>query len=207
MDGNSLQIAYAVVGKKAAGKGTFGARLAEKHGFTVFTMSTPMRAMATKEVGPDYAVADLVRIADRERAKHGAGYWATELLRLANEQGVRRLCVDGVRNPGEIEALRAGLPEGVPLILIGIVAPFKRRFEWAKKRLQSGDPLTEEGFRRMDEIDLGGPSQPEHGQQVARCLGMVPPENVYDNAKSLEAYHGWIDGQAARDLDDLASAQ
>lgn len=205
MSGNPtfFDIVYAVVGLKAAGKGEFGAYLAAKHDFTIYTMSTPMRAVAEKEVdamvragerpaGSKYTVPDLVRIGDRERGIHGAGYWAKELIRLANERQVQKLIVDGVRNLGEIVTLRESMPEGVPFKLVGIVADFDIRFARAQKRQQSGDPITLEGFQQMDIIDRGGPSLPEHGQQVDLCLSMVPPGYLYDNSGSLEDYHDWI---------------
>lgn len=124
-----IKIVDAVVGLKSVGKGLYGKHLQARHGYELYTMSTPIRAVADSEMGRDaagkslYKVADLVRIADRERAKHGHGYWATELVKLADERKVERLAVDGVRNPGEIEALRAALPPGAIFRLHGVVAP------------------------------------------------------------------------------------
>ncbi|MEY4723450.1 MAG: hypothetical protein RLZZ324_963 [Candidatus Parcubacteria bacterium] len=207
---SSLEIVYAVAGLKAAGKGEFGKRLAERFGFTVLTYSTPIRAVAERELGfeadgktPKYKVADLVRIADRERAVNGPGYWSTPLLEIANARGIQRLVVDGFRNPGEIVTLQRSVGPETKLVLVGIIAPFDIRCARAQKRLQSGDPLTVDGFRHMDEVDRGI-GQPEHGQQVDKCLAMVAPENLYDNAGTLDAYHGWIDGRAMRDLEGNA---
>jgi hypothetical protein len=209
---HNIEIVDAVIGVKSVGKGMYGKRLQERHGYKLYTMSTPIRAVADREIPPDpatgasrYKVADLVRIADRERAKHGPGYWATELIKLANANGVKRLVVDGVRNPGEIRALQASLPSSAVFRLHGIVAPLWTRYLWAQKRRQSGDPLTFLGFLKMDLVDRGW-FQPAHGQQVNKCLALVPPENLYRNVGTLEDYYAWIDDQVEEELGEAGAS-
>lgn len=196
---NAFDIVYGVIGQKAAGKGEFGKRLAAK-GFVTMTLSTPMRIIAERDVGPDYKVADLVYIGNVGRMLHGTGHWAGETLLLASQGGQRKVAIDGIRNPGEIDRLRELL--GVRLVLVGIVAPFDLRFQRALKRQQSGDPLTLEGFRRMDQTDRGV-GQPSDGQQVDLCLATVRPGNTYDNAGTFQEFHDWIDRTHAREEDTV----
>ena len=200
-DVSNIQRVIGIVGQKAAGKGAASARLAEKHGFTVLTFSTPIREVATKELGTDvygksvYTVADLVRIADRERKANGPGYWATQLIRIAVERQAATICVDGIRNEGEIEALRAIIGPA-RLELWGITGRLTVRYQRAGLRNQQGDPVGLEGFIDMDDVDRGI-GQPSHGQQVDRCLARVPYENLFDNSGELEGLIAWVDKKVA----------
>lgn len=202
MGEEDFDIVYAVTGEKASGKGEFGKRLADQ-GVAHMTLSAPMRVIAEREVGPRNESADLVRIGNLGRALHGTGYWASETLKLANQQGCRLVSVDGIRNLGEIEMLRKLV--GRRLVLAGFVAPTILRFERMRARGRKGDPETLEEFLEMDDVDRGI-GQPSDGQQVGRCLAAVPPENVYNNIGTLEECRRWADGFHFRSLTRVNAA-
>jgi dephospho-CoA kinase len=189
-----IDLVVAVIGLKGAGKDVLCQRLAEK-GFATYRFSDPIRAEAVRRGIPDYTVAQLQDIGDEGRRAGGTGHWARKLLELARENGHRTITVNGSRNPGEIEALRA--EAGNRCVLVGIVAPWHIRFARIAKRGQIEDRAELESFLAMDDRDRGI-GQPPEGQQVDRCLAMVPWENLYDNEGPIQEYLAWIDALHAR---------
>ena len=140
-------------------------------------------------------VTMLIDLGNEGRAKGGSGFWAEELIADFRRDGVRRAVVNGVRNPGEIESLRNAA--GDALVLVGITAPYDVREARFLKRGQAGDELTPEKFAALDATDRGA-GQPDDGQQTDRCMAMVAPEDLYDNAGSLDDYRGWAEGLLER---------
>ena len=196
MDPKAFDIVYGIVGLKAAGKGAFGDRM-NAAGFATYTLSTPIKVIAEKEVGPDYdVVIDLIRIGNEGRQKHGTGHWAGEMLMLASQAGHRKVVIDGIRNPGEIIRLRELL--GERLVLVGVTAPSELRFQRLLKRGKKGDPTDLPSFLEMDDKDRGI-GQADDGQLVDRCLAQVPFANIYDNHGTLQQFHEWIDVLHARE--------
>ncbi|HSD12620.1 MAG TPA: hypothetical protein VLC10_03610, partial [Patescibacteria group bacterium] len=143
----------------------------------------------------------LMDIGDEGRRTGGAGHWAAMALELAKERGMRKLVINGVRNPGEVQALQRGA--GYRCTLVGIVAPVSVRYGRAAGRGQVEDKYDLQKFLEMDDRDRGI-GQPEDGQQVDRCLALVPHANVYNNAGTLEDYHAWIDALRVR-LEEAAA--
>lgn len=69
------------------------------------------------------------------------------------------------------------------------------RFRWALERQQTGDPPTFLGFLKMDLVDRGWLQKP-YGQQVNRCLRLVPKDNVFHNVGTKQEYLDWVDLEA-----------
>lgn len=192
---SSLVRVIALVGHKAAGKDELCRRLAEA-GYGSLRLSDPIRAEAERRGFKNYTVQQLMDIGNEGRAKGGPGYWATKALELAAERGIVKLVVNGVRNPGEVESLSRGSPRG-GFSLAGVTAPILVRFARVSKRGQVEDRAELEQFLVMDDRDRGV-GEPSDGQQVDRCMAMVPHGNVYNNAGTLEEYHAWIDAFRAK---------
>lgn len=176
-------------GLKAAGKDELCKRLAAS-GYQTLRLSDPIRAEAVRRGFVQYTTEQLQDIGDEGRRLGGAGHWASKALELAKERGHRRLIINGVRNPGEIEALRR--EAGSRCTLVGVVAPIMIRYGRASGRGQVEDRYDLEKFVLMDDRDRGI-GQPPDGQQVDACIALVPWENRYNNSGTLEEYHAWID--------------
>lgn len=183
-----------LVGHKAAGKDELCRRLAGA-GYGSLRLSDPIRAEAERRGFANYTVQQLMDIGNEGRAKGGPGYWATKALELAMERGIAKLIVNGVRNPGEIESLAKGASG--KFTLAGITAPILVRYARVEKRGQVEDRSELEAFLAMDDRDRGI-GEPADGQQVDRCIAMVPHDRLYNNAGSLEDYHAWIDAFRAK---------
>lgn len=179
----------AVVGHKAAGKDELS-RILEKRGFTACRISDAIRAEAARRGNGDPSVFELQEIGNEGRAKNGSGFWAEQLIADFERDGVRRIVVNGIRNPGEVESLMEAA--GDAFILVGVTAPYDVRETRFLGRGQAGDTLTKESFAELDAKDRGK-DQPDDGQQVDRCMAMVWPDNLYDNDGSLEDYRAWIE--------------
>ncbi len=178
-----------VTGHKGAGKDEFCRRMAV-HGYESVQFSAPIRQDAKVQFGPNYTVEQLVTIGNEGRRLHGHGYWAKRLMLLAAARGWLSFVISGARNPGEIEAARA--EAGSSFTLVGITAPTVLRAARIAKRGQVEDRAEIEKFLAMDDVDRGI-GQPQDGQQVDRCMAMVPHDRIYNNAGTLEEYRAWID--------------
>jgi dephospho-CoA kinase len=195
-----FEIVYGVVGTKACGKQVFVDHGATQ-GFSGYTLSAPLKVMFQERHGrADWQTEDLMDLGDELRRKHGPGHLAGETLMLASQAGHRRVVIDGLRNPGEVERLRQ--LAGANLVLVGITAPLMTRWERVQKRAKKGDPTTIEGFLAMDDKDRGI-GQSADGQQVDRTLAMVPHENVFVNDGTLAAFQDWIDRRIKMDIVSL----
>ena len=112
------------------------------------------------------------------------------VLRVADALGKRVTVINGVRSPEEPEPLKDVLPGRH--VLVGVCADLevrKKRFLEGRRRI--GDPVTEEDFLRLDRRDKGE-GEPLHGQQVAKCLEMVSPENMIYNNGTLDELQAWV---------------
>lgn len=189
-----LDSVISLSGLKAAGKDELCKRLAA-NGYQTLRLSDPIRAEAVRRGLTEYTGPQLQDIGDEGRRLGGPGYWASKALELAQERGHRKLIINGVRNPGEVEVLRSAA--GQRCLLVGIVAPTVVRYGRVSGRGQVEDRYDLETFLQMDDRDRGI-GQPADGQQVDRCLALVQPENIFNNEGTLEAYHAWIDALGAR---------
>jgi len=127
---------------------------------------------------------ELQEMGNALRSRFGAGVLSEVLAGVAERLQRDIIVVDGVRNPGEIEALESRFRE--KFILLGVTAPFdvrSRRFLNARRRI--GDPLSEEEFIAIDARDNGEGQTPD-GLRVASCLTMVAPEYVIQNDGTYE---------------------
>ncbi|HJV32817.1 MAG TPA: hypothetical protein VJ694_02205 [Patescibacteria group bacterium] len=183
-----------VTGHKGAGKDEFCKRAAE-NGYASVRFSDPIREEAVRRFGPSYTVQQLIEIGNEGRRAGGPGHWAALLMTLAASRGWDRLVINGARNPGEIAEVRAHA--GPSCALVGITAPILVRAARIAKRGQVEDRAELEKFLAMDDADRGL-GQPADGQQVDRCMAMVPHANLYNNAGTLDDYRAWIDAVLVR---------
>jgi len=178
-----------LTGTIASGKGTFSNYLKEKN-FSYITLSDLVREEAKKQ-RLEIQREILQDIGNSMREKHGKGYWAKKAIEKIsiNENWI----IDGIRNIGEVDEIR----KVKSAIVIGIDAPEDVRLRRLEKRNKSkeegrkdSDPKAIEEMKRLEKRDRGF-HEPEHGQQVLKCLELADYKIINDS--SLEEFHKKID--------------
>ncbi len=148
-------------GPNASGKGEAIKYLVEKQKFIAFSLSDIIRGEAKKR-GLDPTRDNLIAIGNELREKEGPQVLAKRTVtKIKNSP---QAAIDSIRNPYEIEELRANLKS---FKLIGVTADIKTRFERAKKRGRPGDGETLEEFKKKEEKEN---SADDKAQQLANCL-------------------------------------
>ena len=193
-----------VIGLKAAGKGIFCDHL-KTQGYAAFRLSDAVRNAMLEEAGNSSpSVTQMQDFSNRKKRETGDfGIWGSRVLELAQKRGCRKVLLDGIRNPSEIDAVRR--VAGEVFSLVGITAPIQLRAERFIKRGQAGDPLELMKFLCIDDRDRGT-GEPANGQLVDRCLAQVPLANVYNNDGSLQEFHKWIDSTLCQLLHDIGQS-
>ncbi len=121
-------------------------------------------------------------LGDELRQKYGTHVLAKVAIDFMGKNSEIKI-IDGIRNSGEVDFLKKQF--GDDFKLIGIDASQQVRFERVIKRNRDSDPKTLEEFVVADERDQGK-DQPEHGQQVRRCIEMA--DVIMKNDGSLEEF-------------------
>lgn len=116
-------------------------------------------------------------IGNEMREKYGGDYWAQRVISKMTKG--KNYVVEGIRNPGEIEALR----KLNGFILMGVDAPIEKRIDWIKKRDKDSDPKTEALIMEIDARDRGV-GESKSGQQTEACFKMA--DLVIMNNDSME---------------------
>ncbi len=137
-----------VTGMPAAGKEEFQT-VALQHGYTIVRMGDVVRDEARRRGLPitDAAVGGM---AHEDRVKQGAGIWAERTIPRVRGKEV---LIDGLRSPAEREAFRKAF--GRDLVVFGIEASPRTRWERVQRRLRPDDAKTFEEFQRRDARELG----------------------------------------------------
>ncbi len=190
-----FEIVVGVTGLLAAGKDVLTDRL-KTMGFGVRRTSDPIRDVAAARGVTEPTREQLQDIGNWGR-RQGLGFWALKAARMLADDGYRRVAINGLRHPGEVEALRNAY--GDRFSLVGIEAPTWIRFQRVAGRNRTGDSLDIEGFLKMDDRDRGI-GEPWDGQRVDLTMACVPQENRFCNDGTLDEYHRWIDAFLQRVL-------
>jgi dephospho-CoA kinase len=107
------------------------------------------------------------------RNKFGGDY----LVRVAFEKTKENLIVSGLRAIDEVETFKR-----LGGIVIAVVAPMERRYEFSKKRGRIGDDVTFEDFKKIEEEE--NESKDRNGQNVKKAIEMA--NIVIENDGTLE---------------------
>jgi dephospho-CoA kinase len=153
-----------VVGTICSGKSLFAEMLISK-GFHRLGFSDEVREEC-KARGLEIERKILQDIGNEMREKNGGDYWAKRII--SKMKPGRNYVVEGIRNPGEVEALK----ELDNFILIGVDAPVEERLQWIIKRNKDSDPKTIDEIKKIDERDRGK-GEKQSGQQVDACFKMA----------------------------------
>lgn len=187
---HSFEMVIGITGLKAAGKDAAAALLADR-GFTVLRTRDVITMDLANEGLTHPTVAQLQDKGNQGRIESGdLAYWAKRMVKLAEERGVTKLVLNGLRHPGEVQGISAML--GSTFTMIGLVAPTKIRAARFLSREQAGDPREYAAFIATDDRDRGI-GEPPGGQQVDRTLALVPYADVYNNSGTMGEFNYWID--------------
>lgn len=151
-----------ITGTLAAGKGTVAEYLIGK-GFQYYSLSDELRLLL-REKGAMPTRDNLTKAGNALREKYGPNFLAERIIkRLRGASSVASAIVDGIRNTGELAALR----ELKGFRLLAIDAPVDIRYERAKKRGSERDPKSFSEFMVHDKRELAGKGTE---QQIADCM-------------------------------------
>jgi dephospho-CoA kinase len=172
------------VGPSAAGKDTVADRMALLTGAEVISTSTQVRKTA-KEAGLiNPTRGELQEHANRMRKTYGDDIFAKLTAEeIANKKG-KRIIINGVRNPKEINVFGDAL-------VMGVDASREKRFERTLKRKRSSDPKNWEEFLACD-VRENGTMDGIGGQQNYQCLSRADLI-IYNEGNSLEGLEYAVD--------------
>ena len=128
--------------------------------------------------GEDPTRENMIRTGNQLREAGGPGALATHII--AKLDVTKRIVVDSIRNPVEVEVLR-GL---VGFALLEVTAPESVRFERIKARGRIGDPTDIATFRELEQRELTGDPT---GQQLVATAALADHRVVNDG--SLDVLH------------------
>jgi dephospho-CoA kinase len=151
-----------LTGTIASGKSTI-AEILKKKSFEHHTYSDILRKEA-KKLGIEETRENLQRLGNKikEESKN-LGILSRLIIENATTENI---IADGIRTVDEITELK----KHPNTYVIGIDAPQKIRYERLSSRKRSGDPLTFEEFKKIDEYENKGLSP---GQNIGDCLKHV----------------------------------
>lgn len=159
------KIYIGVVGQIACGKGELKDYLIKKLRFVSFSLSSIVHEELHEKGIKELSRKMLQDKGDELRKKYGDAVLAERAVQKMQKQGKKRVIIEGIRNPGEIEYLKK-LPH---FVLIGVKAKRELRFKRLLERDKPWDPRTWDEFVVVDRRDLGI-GQQKSGQQVGKCL-------------------------------------
>ena len=167
-----------LTGRMAAGKGTLAEVLMEK-GFEYHSLSDAIRA-ELKVRGLPETRGNLTDVGNDLRNLHGPGALA---IRILDECEAGKLhIVDSIRNPKEVDALRAS---DWDFVLICVEASLPVRYERLVARGRVGDVSSLEGFRAQEERELAS-ADPRTQQLLAT---EAKADHRVSNDGSIESFH------------------
>jgi dephospho-CoA kinase len=173
-----MKLVFGVTGPNAAGKGEVSDYL-RTQGFTIHSLSDIVREeSAARGFAPERE--HLIRIGTMLREQGGPGVLAERLIPRLGGRDV----VDSIRNPAEVERLRA-----VPgFFLLGVDAPPELRFARSRDRARPGDP---ESLAQFLERERQENSANPAGQQLRATFALA--DRVIENGGDLPSLHAKVE--------------
>ena len=164
-----------VTGPIASGKSVLAEMLVDR-GFIRLTLSEEVRDEARKR---NLAIerTNLQNLGNEMRQKFGTGYWAERLI--SKIRPGKNYVIEGIRNPGEVEALR----KLRNFVLIGVTAPINQRLQWIMARNKDSDPKTLVAIQAIDARDRGI-GEGKTGQQTEACFELA--DSYIQNDSTLD---------------------
>lgn len=186
-------------GPPKAGKGEAVSALSH-HGWVPVSMSAVLRDIVFHDPGKhfnrksDITRQDLFEGAIKYRSEYGGGFIAEKCIEKIDKMPKKhreKIVIDGVRHPGEIEALKKAYPNAH---FIGIIADenqdtdfeirWQRFQENSDQRGRKFEPHDRDRFLEQDRTEWDNP-QSEYGSKIGRCLEMIAAMSVSNRGKIL----------------------
>jgi dephospho-CoA kinase len=161
-------------GQPASGKDTV-ADFFVSRGFTHISLGDTLRAEMRKQGIPVDRARMSVFAAEAKKSR-GMAY----LAELAAGQVSDQAIISGIRGTAEVELFRRRF--GPAFILLVVVAPLATRYARACKRNRTGDNISFEDFRRIEDYERAAPSG---AQELDKVIALA--DLTVDNSGSLEA--------------------
>ena len=155
-----------LTGSLASGKGVVSDFL-KKEGFVYLSLSDELREIA-KQMKIEFTRENLQNLGNKLREEKGAGVLAELVAEKIKSQQYRKVVVDGIRNPAEVNFLR----KLKNFYLISVDAPQETRFRRLVARNRESDPKIWVDFLKVDDRDKGV-GEAETGQGVAKCMALA----------------------------------
>jgi dephospho-CoA kinase len=180
-----------LVGPIACGKGIIVDYLINKYEYTSFSLSSLLHDELKRLGITQFTRTTLQDMGDELRKKEGDDVLARraiESLKVSKSQSlkVRKVIIEGIRNPGEVEYLRI-----IPgFYLIAVDASPQIRFQRVLKRGKTWDPKDLKSFQKIDKRDSKDKNN-ANGQQVRMCIGMA--DILIENNKDMNSVYSIID--------------
>lgn len=163
----------AFVGHPVGGKDTAAEYVAKKFSLHHISSGDLVRDYITKNNLGGLDRPNVHKYAIELRNKFGGDY----LVRVAFEKTKENLIVSGLRAIDEVETFKK-----LGGVVIAVVAPMERRYEFSKKRGRIGDDVTFEDFKKIEEEE--NESKDRNGQNVKKAIEMA--NIVIENDGTLE---------------------
>jgi len=163
-----------LTGTNCAGKGEIAAYF-EKKGYTYFSLSDLIREELRK-IGKEETRNNLIKMGNELREKGGHDILARLVMKKVKDKSV----IDSIRNPREVEYLRAQKD----FILLAVDAPVDLRYERAQQRGRAESASTLEEFIKKEAEEMTDRVQ---GQQLHNCMKMA--DFLVINDGSLKDLH------------------
>jgi len=156
----AMQLVVGLTGSFGSGCSTVAGLLRDTGEYHVEELSARIKKEAEKrKLAPERHT--LQELGNELRREHGNGFLALEAAKAARKAAAgKHWVLDGIRNPGEIDALRRAFPN---FYLIAVDASRDTRYARLRSRYDR-----EADFDDDDQRDRAQPMS--HGQQVAACV-------------------------------------
>lgn len=161
----------AVTGMPGSGKEEL-VKIAIEEGIKVVRMGDVVRA-EVKDRGLELSDNNIGRIATEEREKYGYGVWAERTISLVKDDII---LIDGIRGDAELEVFKRAF--GEDMVIVGVHASPKIRYERIKERKRKDATISWEAFCERDARELGWGIE----NAIASC------DHVIVNEGTLEEY-------------------
>jgi dCMP deaminase len=171
-----------LTGRNASGKGEV-AKYLEKKSFYYYSLSDVIREEVRKR-GLQMTRENLISTGNELRENGGPAVLAQRIL--AKIEDDKNYVIDSIRNPFEVEALRAAKN----FKLVNVDAPIRLRFERLRRRGREGDPTAFEHFVELEMREMEGGENAQNLRKVGEMadysvLNDGPLEKLYEQIDSL----------------------
>lgn len=167
-----------LTGPAGAGKTVVVKHLTEERDFDLITLSDFVKAEAKKR-GLEQVRTNLQTVGNDLRKKHGPGAMGVLAKEVIEKDPDKNWVVDGIRNPAEIDVLKA-LDD---FRTIAIIASMPILIERMQKRHDVKDKGNTEELKKQIMRELGG-KEPKEGLRIDLCIEAA--DHIIENEGTLE---------------------